>query len=249
MISSDQINELAAALTKAQGQLTHAVKDSTNPHFKSKYADLASVWEACRKALVDNNLAVTQLPEPCENGLKLTTVLTHSSGQYIASTLQMPLQKADPQGYGSALTYARRYALAAIVGVYQDDDDANTATQTQQTPQPIQTHQQPTNNAQNATQTATQPTREMITDQQISAALKKAEELGLTRQDLSLIVKFKFRADNAKQLTRKQGGLLIGTMENIWEEYIASGASQIAATTDKNKADFGSLGTEEPIPF
>jgi hypothetical protein len=230
MISSDQINELAAALTKAQGQLSHAVKDSINPHFKAKYADLASVWEACRKALVDNGLSVIQLPEPCENGLKLTTMLTHLSGQYIASTLQMPLTKSDPQGYGSALTYARRYSLAAIVGVYQDDDDANTATQTQHTQQPIQTPAQPTNNAQTATQTPTQPTREMITDQQISAALNKAGELGLTRSDLSLIIKFKFRADNSKQLTKKQGGLLIGQMETIWEEYLASGASQIAAT-------------------
>lgn len=125
---SDNINELAAALVLAQGKLKAAVKDSSNPHFKSKYADLASVWDACRDALQANGLAVTQLPFS-EDGLKVgvVTILTHKSGQWIAGKLVLSPVKTDPQAAGSAITYARRYGLAAIVGVVADDDDGNAA--------------------------------------------------------------------------------------------------------------------------
>lgn len=127
MEKSESLNELALALAKAQGAMKPALKDADNPYFKSKYADIASVWEACREALSDNNLSIVQLPEPADNAILLTTILLHSSGQYLSSQLRFPITKSDPQSYGSALTYARRYALAAAVGVYQDDDDANSA--------------------------------------------------------------------------------------------------------------------------
>lgn len=127
MEKSESLNELALALAKAQGAMKPALKDADNPFFKSKYADIASVWEACREPLADNNLSIVQLPEPADNAILLTTILLHSSGQYLSSQLRFPITKSDPQSYGSALTYARRYALAAAVGVYQDDDDANSA--------------------------------------------------------------------------------------------------------------------------
>lgn len=128
MIQSESIKELSTALSKAQGELKHAVKDSVNPHFKSKYADLASVWEACREALSNNGLAVTQFPaEFAHNTMTLVTRLTHSSGEWLEQSMTAPVSKPDPQGIGSCLTYMRRYALAAVVGVYQDDDDANSA--------------------------------------------------------------------------------------------------------------------------
>ena len=115
--------ELAAALAKAQGQMSGASKDSSNPFFKSKYADLHSVWEACRKPLSENGLAVVQLP----NRDVLTTVLMHESGEYISSEIPILAKDNSPQALGSAISYARRYALAAIVGVYQVDDDAEAA--------------------------------------------------------------------------------------------------------------------------
>jgi hypothetical protein len=144
MITSEQINELAAALAKAQGQIQGAVKDSTNPAFKSRYADLASVWDACRVALSLNGLAVLQGPALVGQGVSVTTRLLHSSGQWAESTLVLPMDKATAQGAGSAITYARRYALAAMVGVApDDDDDGNAASQTapKQQPKPEPTQQ------------------------------------------------------------------------------------------------------------
>lgn len=127
MKMSEQINELATALSKAQGQIKGAAKDSSNPFFKSKYADLSSVWEACREALSKNSLAVVQTNSPSDSGIIVVTTLMHSSGQWVQGELFMQPTKADPQGIGSTITYARRYALAAIVGVAPEDDDANAA--------------------------------------------------------------------------------------------------------------------------
>lgn len=134
MQHSEQIDKLAGALAKVQASLLPATKDAENPFFKSKYADLNSVWNACREGLSANGLAVVQSPGPCGgNQVEMTTMLTHSSGQWIAGTLSIPLAKVDPQSYGSATTYARRYALAAMVGVVADDDDGNAAAQPSQT--------------------------------------------------------------------------------------------------------------------
>lgn len=129
-MQSEQIGELAAALAKAQAVMQGASKDATNPHFKSKYADLASIWDACRKPLSDNGLAVVQLPVESEVGsVGLTTTLLHSSGQWIQSTVSAPLQQNTAQAVGSAITYLRRYSLAAVAGVAPDDDDGSAASQ------------------------------------------------------------------------------------------------------------------------
>lgn len=127
MNHSEQINEIAAALSKAQAVISGAVKDKTNPHFRSDYADLASVWEACRKPLTDNGLSVAQTAATDEGRVCVTTLLMHASGQWISDTLAMRPTKDDPQGVGSCITYARRYALAAMVGVAPEDDDGNAA--------------------------------------------------------------------------------------------------------------------------
>lgn len=128
MIKSEQIGKISAALSKAQGQIKGAVKDAANPFFKSKYADLASVWEACREALTANELAVTQVNDVSDNGSVIVeTMLSHSSGEYITGRLAMTPKDTSPQGIGSCITYARRYALAAIVGVAPEDDDGNVA--------------------------------------------------------------------------------------------------------------------------
>jgi hypothetical protein len=121
------IAELAAALCKAQAQMEGAKKDATNPHFKNKYADLAAVWAAIREPLTSNGLSVVQLLRDVQNGIEVETILLHTSGQQIGSVLAMPASKNDAQGYGSAATYARRYALMALVGVAPEDDDGNAA--------------------------------------------------------------------------------------------------------------------------
>lgn len=123
-IQSEQINELATALAKAQGQIRNAAMDRKNPHYKSKYADLASVWDACRGPLSANNLSVVQTMIRAESGqTELVTTLFHASGQWIRGYLPLTPSKNDAQAIGSAITYARRQSLAAIAGVAPDDDD------------------------------------------------------------------------------------------------------------------------------
>ena len=135
MNHSESIAKLATALSIVQGKLTHAKKDSDNPFFKSKYADLESVWDACRSLLAENGLCVMQFPgEFLEGCMSLNTILAHSSGEYIKQTMEVPVTKLDPQGAGSAITYMRRYALAAVVGVVQADDDANAAVVSKSSP-------------------------------------------------------------------------------------------------------------------
>lgn len=154
--SSPSIAKLCAALAIAQGKLKMAMKDKANDYFKSKYADLASVWDACREALAENGLSVIQLPrmtrpatvkEPeipapvkgdlpkpkppippeCFPLVSVVTVLAHSSGEWISSEIEARASKDNAQGVGAVITYLRRYALAAIVGIAQDDDDGETA--------------------------------------------------------------------------------------------------------------------------
>lgn len=138
MERSEQLNELGKALSAAQAVIKGAAKDTKNDFFKAKYADLSSVWDACRESLTANGLSVSQFCLPSDPGtLALTTMLLHSSGQFISGTMTMPLGKADPQGFGSALTYARRYGLAAIVGVCPDDDDAEGAMSRSENRQPV----------------------------------------------------------------------------------------------------------------
>ena len=130
MAQSESIKELATALSKVQGELTYAKKDSANPFFKSRYADLESVWDACRSLMAANGLSVIQMPGNFFEGrMWLITRLCHSSGEWIEQEMSVPVQKADAQGAGSALTYMRRYALAAFIGVVQADDDGNAASQ------------------------------------------------------------------------------------------------------------------------
>ncbi len=126
---SKDINELATALSKAQGEMGLAEKSSDNPFFKSKYADLASVIEAARPALHKHGLAVTQLPTGNNENVALTTMLTHSSGQWISCTMTARPNKPDVQGVGSVISYLRRYSFSAIVcqAAGTPDDDGNKA--------------------------------------------------------------------------------------------------------------------------
>jgi len=126
-MQSESIAKLSEALSKAQGKIKGAAKDTANPFFKSKYADLASVWDACRDQLSTHGLSVIQTTEDSPDGATVVTTLSHSSGEWIRGRLTLKPVKNDPQGVGSAITYARRYALAAIVGVAPEDDDGNVA--------------------------------------------------------------------------------------------------------------------------
>ena len=129
-VKSTSIKEIATALAKAQGQMKGAIKDSANPFFKSKYADLASVVEAIREAFSKNGLSYVQTLEPSDKDeVRVKTILMHSSGEWLdCGILALPVSKKDAQGFGSAMTYARRYSLSAACGVAALDDDGNAAT-------------------------------------------------------------------------------------------------------------------------
>jgi hypothetical protein len=125
---SPTLGELAKALAKAQGVMEAAPKDSVNPHFRSKYADLASIREACRKPLADNGLAVVQRVSSTAKGVIVTTQLIHASGEWVRDRLEIPVAAQTAQGMGSAITYGRRYGLAAMLGIVaEEDDDGNAA--------------------------------------------------------------------------------------------------------------------------
>src|SRR5262249_27029917 len=123
--------KLAPALVKAQAMVKGALRDSTNPYYRTKYADLSSVWEACREACDQNEIAVVQFPIATAEGVGVETMLLHSSGEYLSSAFVLPLAKADAQGGGSCITYACRYAVAAALQVCPEDDDGNAAAQSQ----------------------------------------------------------------------------------------------------------------------
>ena len=136
MNQSESITNLAKALSIVQGKLTYATKDSANPFFKSKYADLESVWDSCRTLLSDNGLSVIQMPgNYFEGRMWLVTRLCHASGEWIEQEMSIPVGKPDNQGvvkvdaHGclGAVTYMRRSSLSAFIGIVQSDDDGNTA--------------------------------------------------------------------------------------------------------------------------
>ena len=127
MNKSDSIKELAAALAAAQAEIENAGKNASNPHFKSKYADLAEVLNTVRPVLARHKLSVAQFPSLADGMASVETILMHASGEWISGIASAPLSKPDAQGVGSATTYLRRYSLAALAGVAQEDDDGNGA--------------------------------------------------------------------------------------------------------------------------
>lgn len=122
------MKNIATALVKAKKAFSPALKDKTNPAFRSKYADLGACLEAVNDALLENGIALYQETSEDNMGVTVETVLLHESGESLRSgKLHVPAMKQDPQGYGSALTYARRYSLMAACGIAPEDDDGNAA--------------------------------------------------------------------------------------------------------------------------
>jgi len=130
---SESIDKIIPALLKAQTEMKDAEKAGRNPVFKSTYPKLENVWDACKDPLHKNGLVLVQSPQSGPNDTYgVETTIFHSSGQWVRDTLLLKPSKNDPQGAGSAITYSRRYSLAAMVGVMQEDDDANQASVKQQ---------------------------------------------------------------------------------------------------------------------
>lgn len=134
MEKSESIKELATALAKAQASFAGAAKDSLNPHFKSKYADLESVVSAIKQGLASNGLSFVQVSHNEPSSASIETIIMHSSGEWLsAGIVSVPVSKNDAQGFGSAMTYARRYSLSSAFGIAPEDDDGNAASKAQPT--------------------------------------------------------------------------------------------------------------------
>lgn len=197
MNSSESIKELALALAKAQGDIEKAEKDKDNPHFRSKYADLGNVVDAIKPALVSNGLAFTQICHEADNAAKIETIIIHSSGEWLScGCISVPVSKNDAQGFGSALTYARRYSLSAAFGVAPEDDDGNAAAKAAPK-KPQQPPQQPAQSSAPSEKDAEYIQRikdalKLIYGDDKAAALDKIEEL------TSFVPKGKTEADRVK---------------------------------------------------
>jgi hypothetical protein len=179
---------LASAMALAFAEIEGATKSATNPHFKSKYADLGAIIGAIKPALINHGLFFTQRCQPAEDGVSVETVLHHSGGEKESlGTIYVPANKRDAQGFGSALTYARRYALQTAFGVPTEDDDGNAAV------------------ASNARSKANSTLPATITDSQRDVIATLAPAAGKSLQDICAA----YKIDSIKELTEPQASKLI----------------------------------------
>jgi len=202
MYSSGELNALAESLAKAQGVMVPAKKGAQNPFFKMKYADLASVWDVCRGPLSENGLSVVQaisVPAPGETILQ--TILLHTSGQLIVSSYPVKPVKDDPQGMGSAITYARRYALMAMIGIAPEDDDGESAVRRA----PKDGHPE---------KKATTPSV-LATDAQIRKLHIDAKAAGLDEAGFHDLIQKKFGVKSSKGLTKVAASALIESFQKV----------------------------------
>lgn len=186
---------LAAALVKAQSEMKGAVKDTVNPFFKSKYADLGSVWEACHKALTDNGFSIVQAGAFHDGHFFLKTTLLHTSGESLSGEYLIKPTKEDPQAYGSAWTYARRYSLASMVGVISEDDDGAAASE----PAPARQSAP----AERTTGQAAAQGGSVISEPQGKRLFAMAMSAGKTKEELAGYLKNTYGISSTRELQRK----------------------------------------------
>ena len=222
---SAEIGELASALASAQAELSPAAKNAQNPHLKNRYADIAAVYEAIRETLPKHGLSVSQIIMPHESKARVRTLLMHKSGQWLASECLMPLDRnGGPQGMGSAITYARRYSLSAIVGVVSEDDDDAEAAQPRR-----QQQAQPQQRREPAQPRRPEPVRQaspkqqgdgqvdMITDAQVKMMMTLFNKCGLTVREVRLERVREIVGRNVttcSELTKNEASTIIDVLQN-----------------------------------
>jgi hypothetical protein len=224
MKNSPELKNLAAALSKAQAEIRGALKDQQNPYFKSKYADLASVWDACREPLTKNGLSVVQVPEVVEDKIYLVTALLHSSGEWISGGYPIIPIKPDPQSLGSAMTYARRYALSAIVGVCPEDDDGEASMSRNQTHRP-----ETKTKAEPAPETTPSP---FLSERQLAQFFAVVKETGWDKPEANLkdLISAKWGIKSRKEIP-------VGLFKEILDYLRANRWASLSAPTDFAPSD------------
>jgi ERF superfamily len=215
MKTSENLNELATALSKAQAEFKIAGKDKANPFFKSQYADLESIVEACRPALSKNGLSFVQITKITENGTNLVTRLFHASGQWLEGEYPILTIKDDPQGFGSGLTYARRYALAATLGVVSGDDDDGEKAMSRNEPQKPAFQKKPEIKADPKKEPLKIKNEAPISADQQKALFALAETKGLKPSDVQLLLTAQFQVEKSAMLKVWQFENLIIQLKDV----------------------------------
>lgn len=209
-MKSESIKEISAALAKFQGQITSVKKDAINPYFKSRYATLDTIWDTIRKPLSENGLSVTQTMNIITDEKPLSvldTTLYHTSGEWISGSMILNPVKDDPQGLGSAISYARRYSLSAILGIVADeDDDANEATKPDKpsTEKPVSPPVE-----------TPQKTEGGITEDQVKKIYATAKEKNLSPEEAKAYIKKTFNKSSTKELTKAEASVMIEYLNEI----------------------------------
>ena len=203
--------KVSAAMVAAQKAFGPALKTSTNPHYKSRYADLSACVEAVIGGLNENGIALIQLNHECNDGVIVETLFLHESGESIsAGKLHVPAQQQNPQGYGSALTYARRYGLMSACGIAPEDDDGNAASvkdKKKATPEPLKVDQPPP------------PTVEQATDTQRKELFAKAMARWDSRTKSKDFADWLLKADNCSAFTSKYITECIKNFDTLAEQF------------------------------
>jgi len=230
MNKSESIIELAKALSNFQGKMTSVKKDATNPFYKSKYATLDTIWETIRKSLSENGLSIAQTMNLIDNKSVLETTLYHTSGEWISGTQLVNPVKDDPQSLGSAISYARRYSLSAILGIVADeDDDAEVAT-----PKAPQTHQDKQETAVKPKQVSeVKPDADKpgITEAQTKKIYATAKEKQLSPEEAKAYIKKTFNKSSTKELTKTEASTMIEFLNEIklGEGHLVRAAKEMGA--------------------
>lgn len=207
MNKSESITELAKALSNFQGKMTAVKKDATNPFYKSKYATLDTIWETIRTLLAENGLSVAQTMDYYNDKSTLQTTLYHTSGEWISGTQLVNPVKDDPQSLGSAISYARRYSLSAILGIVADeDDDANIATKPD-------AKNIPAGKPDVAEASPPQKSEPTISATQIKKIYASVKERGITSDQAKAYLKKVFNKLSTKELTVSEASRLIEDIE------------------------------------
>lgn len=211
MNKSESIKELAIAFNLAQAKMRGAIKDANNPFFKSKYADLESIWEAVKIPLLENGLSVSQLTGQTPNGDPvIETLLMHNSGEWIMGQFPLIAKDASAQAMGSAVSYARRYALAALCSLPQIDDDGEAAVARDKPIQAPESSVVPTNRNKDA------KGNNYISEKQMWRFFAIAKKHGfLTPQEANAWLKATFHIERASQILANQYELITRRLEQI----------------------------------
>lgn len=208
MNKSETIIELSKALARFQGEVGNPKNTATNPFFKSKYAPLEEVLNTVRPILAKNGLSIIQAPSSEGEYISITTTLIHESGEWIEfAPLNLKTDKNTAQGAGSAITYARRYAISAILGIASEEDDDGNIAEPKVAPKTKPATPSKANNS--------KPISNLASEKQLGFIYKLVKDKEYGAESISKYIKTMYEKDNSKELTKQEASELIEMLNNL----------------------------------